>query len=931
MGGEGLEVRLIGTVALLRDGQPLPVPGRRVRALLALLALSAGRTVSIEALAVGVWGDEPPERVRGSLQTYVGRLRRLVGAGVVSTQSSGYRLELARSEVDLLACADDAERAHGSAARRRALADVLERWREQPFGDPPSEWIARHEVPGWVERRLQVLERWVDLCFEADEHASCVVDLNREVERHPFRETLWIRLLDALDRSGRTAEALERYEEVRKRLAEELGVDPSPELRGVHARLLDRSDGDAPPRSALGVVPRQLPAPVAGFVGRTVQLDRLDAVSCGDEVSGSPGVVALHGLAGSGKTTLALYWAQGVTDRFPDGQLYLNLQGYGPGEPMDSGQALDALLRSLGVHGSQIPLELDARAALWRCEASGRRMLVLLDNAGDAEVVRTLLPGGACLVLVTSRNQLRSLAARDGARRVAVDPMTPDEAVELLSRRIGRPTSTDHLGELAEYCDHLPIALAVAAERVDREGHDRIAALSAQLRDRDSRLHALSMSEDDPLTNVRAVLESSYRALDDDTALAFRAVGMYADPRVSVAAVAALAGIEPADAERRLDRLVNQNLLKSLGEGWYQCHDLLRDLAIDLGFSQASPEVNADAIARLRNWFLHSTRNATRTISPPRTKGPDLAVDPAVTPATFPTEHAASDWLAYHSRYLLTVIEEANAEGDPNGYLLAVELFTHLNLQSRLGSMQTMYEQAERNARCAGDLLAEAECANCLGAVHSERRDHAATLACVLRARELFERAGEPTGVLKIDSNIALTLRRLGRVEEAIETYERLLDTSRRGGLATLYAIALGDVSESYLQIGRTDDAQVAASRAVDLLREQDNLRALAHALEYLGDAQLAARAPRDAVTSYAEACALLRRLGAATFEAAALRSLAIAHREAGSFAESRDAAIGAIGLLDRTGVEHTMEVTRSELVALLADLPTTRRDVREA
>ena len=917
-----LEVRLIGAVEAVQDGEPVALPGMRVRALLAMLALSAGRAVSVDTLARGIWDDDPPDRVRGSLQTYVGRLRRVLGDDLIETARSGYVLRVPRSAVDMLAFADAVDAAANAAdpvAERAALTDALAQWTGEPFGTPPSDWLGRHEVTAWTERYLQAFERKVDLDLRASDHRDCIVELNAHAERHPLRETLWVRLLIALDDAGRTAEALERYEILRKRLVEELGADPSTELRTVYAALLAKADEPVMPAPAVSNDrrPQQLPPRLHGFVGRDDILEALDRVA--HDADGGV-VVALHGPAGSGKTSVAVGWAQSRLDRFPDGQLYVNLCGYGPGEPATPDETLDQLLRNVGVAPDAIPSDVEERGALLRSVLSTRQMLVLLDNARDESQVRPLLVDGPSVTVVTSRNQLRSLVVRDGAVRIGVDQMPLEESVRMLEQRLGDGHWAADLAELAEHCGRLPIALAVAAERVDRDGPGRLEEFNAQLRDREQRLHALSTS-DDPMTNVRAVLESSYRALDDDIALVFRAVGTYEHPHVAASAIAAIAALDVRDAELRLDRLVGHNLMTSLGAGRYACHDLLRDLAVELGVSTMPDQVNADAMDRLRNWCLASARNASQMISPPRSTPVGIEVLDGVTPQSFDSALAAHEWLDRHSSYLLQVVEEGNATGDPVGYHLARELFAYLNFHARLPFSRGMYEKAERSAGRAGATLAQAECANCLGAVYSDRGEYDSALAIAHRTRDLYAQAGEPSGVVKAELNIALTLSRLGQVDESITRYETAIDSAHEQGLTLSYTMGLADVAAVYLTVGRTDDARHAAAAAVAGLRDSGNLRALAHALEQLGEAQAADHRGEEAIRTYEESADLVHRLGAAAFEAATLRSLGGLYRDAGRATEARLTWGRALDLLAGADVTMSVDVSRDELVTLLDSL----------
>ena len=432
----GLHICLMGTIEVTRDGAAVEIPGRRVRALLALLALSADQVVSIERLAEGLWDHDPPQRVRGSLQTYVGRLRRAIGADRVLTRPSGYVLRVDRRDVDLLDFYDRVEAAAQCVdplEERRRLAAALATWRGEPFGEPPSLWLGRYESPLWVERHLQAVERRVDLDLIAGDHARCAAELQELAARNPLRESMWLRWLRALHACGRTAEALTQYETLRTRLVEELGTAPPAELQALHLELLETAETPERPAPA-SVVPTRLPPAVSGFTGRTAQLAELEALA---SATPRPSVVALHGPAGTGKTTLALHWAQRIRLGFPDGQLFVDLGGFGPDAPLGTAEALGMLLGGLGVRRGGLPIGEDERTALWRNLLADRQMLVVLDNARESDQVRPLLPGGPSLVVVTSRSQLRSLATREGAGRVVVDPMPARESVDLLAHRLG--------------------------------------------------------------------------------------------------------------------------------------------------------------------------------------------------------------------------------------------------------------------------------------------------------------------------------------------------------------------------------------------------------------------------------------------------------------------------------------------------------------
>jgi DNA-binding SARP family transcriptional activator len=415
-------IGVLGPFEVSVDGRPVRLTARRLRALLAMLALSAGSAVSVERLAAAAWATGLPRNVRRSVQTYMTRLRSALGAEVIGTSAAGYVLHAESDDVDALRFGRllrAASAASNTAGERALLTEALDLWRERPFQDVSSEWLERVEAPPLLERYLNARERRLDLDIAAGRHGELVAELRELTALYPLREPMWARLLIALDRCSRRAEALARYEMIRARIADELGADPGPELRRIHADLLR----ERPPRSNHCVtwprmVPRQLPAGVTGLTGGG------DALAVLDDMAGSrpPSICTIHGVAGSGKSALALYWGHRASDRFPDGQLFVDLHGNDSDRPpVDPRAALGWLLRGLGVDPLWVPDDLEEREALFRSVTAGRRMLVLLDNAATENHIRPLLPGTAsCMVVVTSRNPLTGLVAVEGARSVSL-------------------------------------------------------------------------------------------------------------------------------------------------------------------------------------------------------------------------------------------------------------------------------------------------------------------------------------------------------------------------------------------------------------------------------------------------------------------------------------------------------------------------------
>ncbi len=443
----------------------------------------------------------------------------------------------------------------------------------------------------------------------------------------------------ALYLCGRQAEALEAYRTTRTLLISELGVEPGAEIRGLHQGILSRNhkrDLALSPEAGLAklagtvgyaplVVPRQLPADVAAFTGRArelAELDRLLAVggkrgdAGGD--SAPAGISAITGMAGVGKTALAVRWAHQVAERFPDGQLYVDLRGYDPGQPMPAADALAGFLRALGVPGRDIPAEEQERAALYRSLLAGRRMLVVLDNVSEVEQVRPLLPGAkGCVAAVTSRDSLSGLVARHGAARLDLDLLPLPDAVSMLRALIGSRVDADPAAAvaLADRCSRLPLALRVAAEQAAALSPAPVRELVGELADQQRRLELLDVGGD-PRTAVREVFSWSCRHLDADAARAFRLIALHPGSDWGHYAAAALAGITVNRADRMLRLLARAHLIRPAGAGRYGMHDLLRDYGAEQAVRDDAELARRAALTRLFDYYLHTAAAAIDTLNP---------------------------------------------------------------------------------------------------------------------------------------------------------------------------------------------------------------------------------------------------------------------------------------------------------------------------
>jgi DNA-binding SARP family transcriptional activator len=621
-----VEFCLLGPLVVRSGDGSLPIPHGKQRTLLAALLAHAGQVIPVDELAEVLWEDGPPLSARVTLQNYVKRLRQALGpAGRarLRTHRPGYLMEAGADEVDLLQFGALCEAGHAAAcqgdwARAAArLRTALSLWRGQPFGGVPSGLLALTEGPRLEEMRIDALEARIDAEMHLGGHGEVITELRHLIAAEQLRERPRGLLMLALYRAGRRAEALAEYRDARRALVRELGLEPGPRLRQLHQQILSADPGldlaaaavrDAPaaapvprfpraaapgPAAARGtVVPRQLPAAVAHFTGRQAELTALTRPL--DQQAGPSGAVTIWTVvrtAGIGKTALALHWAHRVAGRFGDGQLYANLPGFGPrAAPVTPGEVIRGFLGALGVPPASLPAPLEARAARYRSLLAGRRMLVVLDNARDAEQVRPLLPGSpGCVVVVTSRNQLTGLVVAEGAYRLSLGLLPGPSAAELLARRLGparlarEPAAAR---ELIGLCARLPLALAVVAGRAASRPDVPLGGIVTELRA--ARLDALATGE--PATDLRAVLSWSYGGLTPPAAAMFRLLGLRPGLDITAASAASLARMDLRQARAALAELARAHLIEEQAPGQFALYDLLRVYAVErAGAERAIP------------------------------------------------------------------------------------------------------------------------------------------------------------------------------------------------------------------------------------------------------------------------------------------------------------------------------------------------------
>jgi tetratricopeptide (TPR) repeat protein len=841
-----------------------------------------------------LWGEAPPAGVVNVLHTHVKHLRRQLEpdrpprspSAVLPSVGDGYALRLADATVDfqrfrdLTAAARDAA-AHGDPHRAAdLLGSALALWQGRPAADVAP--LATHpRVLRLVNEQRDAVSRYADAMIDTHRASDVLGLLAEEAAAHPLDEEVQARLIRAYAAVGQRSRALATYETARRHLAEELGVDPGPILVQARRGLLR----NAPTRPAAPAARpgSQLPPEPTVFAGRSTEIAELDRVLAADSDEPAAVVGLICGTAGVGKTALALRWAHRRRDRFPDGQLFVDLRGYDPERTLSPAAALRRLLAGLGVNGADLPADVDDLIARYRAETSDRRMLIVLDNAGSAEQVRPLLPGTApSRVLVTSRDSLAGLVALNGAHRVAVDPMPATDAELLLRRLIGLRAEHDPVstGALAEQCARLPLALRVAAEFASASPGLTLADLVAELADRRRRLDVLD-SGGDVRAAVRTVFSWSYHHLDPDAARAFRRLGLHPGQSFDAAAVAALAGVGRADGVRLVNTLVRANLAHRLRHGRYGLHDLLQAYAAELAQRTDSEATLRAAAERLLSYYVTGSWQAVRALYPTwrgygqRPPSPD--------PAEVSLDAAdARRWLDAELPALAGLGPFAERHGgSEQAVRIALNLHRYLE-GGHYTEALAIQTTALQLARQCDDVSAQAHTLTNLGVIHRLLGRYARAAEYHRRALALHRATGDRSGQARTLSNLGILAERQGDYPGAGRFHNEALCAFRDVGDRFGEAAALANVGNVHIHQGHPAAAIAGFTAALALFRELDDRVGQAIALSNLGDVHIGTGAYPTAAGHLDEALALFRELDHRGGEATVLANLGLLRARTG-------------------------------------------------
>ncbi|MER5268356.1 BTAD domain-containing putative transcriptional regulator [Actinosynnema sp. NPDC002837] len=941
-----VEFRVLGPVQAWVGGRPVDLGHARQRCVLAVLLVEANQWLSADQLLDRAWGDRVPPGGRNTLYGYLSRLRRALRAtehAAIVHRSSGYELVVDEEAVDVHRFRRLVARARAETDQVRALelAEVAAGlWRGEALLGLDTPWITsvRH---GLEQERFAADTDRLDLALRLGRHAALLPELTDRAAEHPLDEHVAAQLMLALFRSGRQAEALDRYRRLRARLAEELGAEPGSDLRRLHHRILAADPDLASPEADRSpVVPRQLPAAPAPFTGRVPELTELDralvaATGDGADASGDPvtgtgtsaragaipatGAVAISavgGVGGVGKTWLALAWAHRNLHRFPDGQLFVDLHGFSPtGEPTDPADALRGFLTALGAttDGTQ-----SDPGALYRNLMAGRRALVLLDNAASADQVVPLLPGNpTCTVLVTSRTSLPSLIDRHGAHHLPLGVLTPAESRALLAARLGghrTDAEPDAVDELVGLCGRHPLALAITARHAATRPRLPLAELAAELREAGLEM----LDHDTDLTaSLPAVLSWSLRHLTERQRMVFVQLGIAPGPDTDLPAAASLTGLTPTEARKALRVLEDHSLLDRHPHGRYAMHDLVRAYATTADEHLPEPAREA-ALERVADFYLHTAHAADHLLNPYR---PPIRLDPpapGVQSHPLPDRATALAWMDAHHLHLLAVQQDAVARRDHRVvWQIAWTLGTFHRLRGHIHDDLAVWQAAAEAATHLPDPGTHILAHRLLGHANAELERHERAIDHLHQALALARQHHDLAQQAHTHHALTWAWEQRGNDRKALDHARHALDLFRALGSPVWEATALNMVGWHAARLGEYEVAREHCQAALDLYRRHDDLDGEADTLDSFGWIEHHTGHHRRAVEHYRQALDLYHAVGNTAEAADTLDNLAHPHLALGDHAEARAAWREALDLYRQQGRDTDAERVRRQLADL--------------
>jgi len=912
-----LTLCVLGPLLVHRGGHGIDLGPPLQRTLLGLLSLRFNELVSSDEIIDTLWGNDPPRSCWAQVLTMISRLRRNLQSGreagsvdhTLRREGRGYRLSIESERVDagrfdrLVANAHSAQTSGDPVAASALLEQALRCWRGDVLAGTHERLQDHPAALALSRRRLQAVVRYADLAAATGSDATAIELLQATASAEPLHEGVHARLMLALAHVGDRAAALQSYATFRRRLLEQLGVSPGAEVRRAHEEIVRQgtpwTSATGPRASATLVeaahlaaapVPAQLPASPPGFVGRAEELRRLEELASAADQSC---IAVISGMAGVGKTTLAVLFGHRVLDRFHNGQLYVNLRGYDPRHAaLQPTEVIRRFLEALGIPPERTPTEPDEQAALYRSLVAGRRMLIVLDNARNAEQVRPLLPGTpGSLVLVTSRDLLIGLVATEGAHPIALDLPSVAEARQLLLRRLGDARITpdrEAVDQVIACCGRLPLALVIAAAHAVTHPARSLRTLAAELSATGAGIAVLA--GDDAATDVTAVFSSSYRALDPSAKRLFRLLGLHPGSDAGTASAASILGVTLAETRALLVALTHRHLIREVAPTRYAQHDLLRSYARSLA-STDDPAECRGATHRLLDHYLRTAHLADQFLDPYRDPIELDLPQPGVTLDDVTGYEQAFAWFDKEHRSLSLAVRLAAEEGfNRHAWQLARSLTAYFDMRGHWLDWEDTHRIALDCAHVAQDPTGQA-CLNTDLALAKSRLGRYGEAEPLLNmaielCRQLGDRVGEGASRLMV----GWIRERQGSNVQALEQLNLALAAYQAVDHCAGQVRANTAIGWVHARLGQYRQSLTYCERALEQQQQLDDPRYEAEAWAGVGNAHRHLREYGEAIGCFQRAAQLFQAIGDRYFAAGTLVRIGDTHDACADRAAARSA-----------------------------------------
>jgi DNA-binding SARP family transcriptional activator/predicted negative regulator of RcsB-dependent stress response len=931
-----IDFRLLGPIAVLRAGQPVHVPAGSQQVALACLLLRANHVVSVHELVEWLWEDRPPSDAWESAKTYVRRLRRTLDLpGLIEALPDGFRLTVDDDAVDLLRfrrLLQEAETLRG-AARLDRLDQALAFWDDKPLASLPPSTAKSRAAHALVEEYGQAVEKRADACLSLGRHAELVNDLRTMTARYPERERVWSQLMTALYRSGKRVEALSTYRRARAYLADEFGITPGAELERTHHGVLtdtldDTGNGtvpsDAAPAALVRLTPAQLPADIGDFIGRSSELATARAALTAPSGGGAP-VLVVSGMPGVGKSAFAVKLAHEIRNRFPDGQLFIDLHGYSEHSPLSPARVLSRILPALGLPSTQVPTDLEDLTNTYRSLVADRRILLVLDNAANAQQIHNLIPAAPeSAVLITSRSQMPSLAALTGARLLPLLPLAARDAERLVRTILTaapKPADTD-IAQIIELCGALPLAMRVAATAYLHSARP-LPEFITEL-ERHDRLSALTIA-DDPRATVRAVFDLSYRTLTAAAARLFRLLSLVPGPDFCRSCAQHVADISPTKADLLLGELRAASLIQPGRPRHYRFHDLVRLYAHDRCVTEDDHGELHAALSRLYSYYVTTADQAADALYPtwirlPRTHPTIVASDNS------PDVSNAAQWMGDEAPNIIATIRYASEYGPVQiAWYLSESLRPYVvtHGEYRIEAIGAI-EIALRAATSAQNRRAMAAMHSALASVYVRVRDIQRALPHIRAELTQYRELGFAEGETRARIGLGDALTTQGYLRDAADHLSEALRSAERNEFTALQLFALLNFSVLEECRDQLDVAKKYVLAAFDLIdaNSRNTIKGAVHST--LGMIMIRRGEFKAAIEQHLMALECYRQSGDQHFESEVLRGLAQAYSKTGNTTASIAHATKALAVAEDLGDEYDIADSQVSLASTYHQLDLT-------